>query len=505
MIFLTKDGKLDDTVEQPYQLADLSAAMAKPGTRLLLHLHGGLVNHRNGMATADRLSGPQGWSLPGDWVQVYPVWGTGALQTAKTNWKELATNDRLYKAVVAKLIEFVSGKLGGAISGRGGASVLDHDEIMRGLNGQGDRREPFAALEERTAAPAHDRRSLFGEDQPDAAMALDFQDWLAGDHDFNAAVADIDAAVNSQAEGRGLIPPQIEARGARSLAALSTSVRAPMAQAVTEAERSAGAAPRGPIAVAAFLLKHAGKIAFNVFKRFRAGTHHGVHATIVEEVLRELYGDLIGDLIWGFMVQDAADHFAAGGFGNLLIDALPADKPVHIVVSGHSAGSIWAAQFLKAVAASGRPITLDLVLLAPAVRNDLFAEALRAGRSHIKRCRMFTMGDDLEKADAVLGHDLGFIYPSSLLYLVSGLFEHQGADAFVDAPLLGMQRFVHAPWHDARQVAAAQEIAAFFQQPGHDIVYSPTAELTLADSHGGFDTERTTLQSVSRFCKGQTP
>jgi hypothetical protein len=256
----------------------------------------------------------------------------------------------------------------------------------------------------------------------------------------------------------------------------------------------------GPVGVAAFLLKHAGLIAFRCFKRFRTHRDHGIHATVVEEVCRELYGDLVGASIWGMMVTDAGDHFTGGGFGLTLLDALPADNHVRIQVTAHSAGSIWASQMLKAIKAKGMNTTLDLVLLAPAVRTDLFAEALTAAGGQVRKCRMFTMTDELERKDAVLGHDKGYIYPSSLLYLVSGLFENKGADAFPDAPLVGMQRFVGAPWlDDPAQTAAGDQIAAFFTQPGHDIVYSPAPGLTTADSHGGFDSEPLTLASVSKF------
>jgi len=505
MIFLTRNGVLDDTAEQQGQFDALTAALTRPGAKMLLHLHGGLVPEENGVTTAIRLAGVGGWGLPDDWTQVYCVWRTGAFETLRTNWIDLARNDRLYRAVVAKLIEFVGGKLGGSGPGRGTAPVdLSHDEIMRRLNGGGDLRNPFAVLDASPAAGVVSGRGPIGQGPNDMAMTLDFQELLARDVDFNAAVADIDAVVNDQAAGRGPAPEDMKLRGDASLRWLSASVKGPMELARAEAAKTPTAA-RGPIGVAAFLLKHAGKVAYRVFKRFRSGRDHGAHATIVEEVARELYGDLIGNAIWGMMVQDAADHFTAGKFGRQLLDALPEANPVHIVVTAHSAGSIWTTHLLKAIAASGRPITVDLVLLAPAVRSDLFASALNDAQTHIGRCRMFTMSDRLERADAVLGHQFGYIYPSSLLYLVSGLFEHLDKDGFVDAPLLGMQRFVSAAWQDADQVKVATEIAAFFRQPGHDIIYSPSPGMTVADSHGGFDTEATTLKSVARFCLETLP
>jgi hypothetical protein len=110
------------------------------------------------------------------------------------------------------------------------------------------------------------------------------------------------------------------------------------------------------------------------------------------------------------------------------------------------------------------------------------------------------MSDEFERKDAVLGHDKGYIYPSSLLYLVSGLFEESGGEAFPDAPILGMQRFVGATWlDDAKESPAGQRIAAFFQAPDHAITYSPAPGVTTADTHSGFCSEPLTLASVRKL------
>jgi hypothetical protein len=500
MIFATKNGKLD--AGQDALVTALAADLAKPGARLLLHLHGGLVDDAAGRALAARLTGgpPDGFTLKPDWTQVYVVWRTGGFETLKTNWTELAQNDRLYAVVLKKLMWFVAGRLGvPGPTGRSAAAAvnLSEAEIALALSGQGpDRRAPLARLDTAVELGVPGGRGPTIPQEDDGALARQFQDFLVQDEEFNRAVGDIDAVVNEKATGRGPVPQGDRTRGKASYDRLSMSVKAPI-----EALKPTGQGARvGPVGVAAFLLKHAGLIAFRCFKRFRTHRDHGFHATLVEEVAREMYGDLLGATIWGMMVKDAGDHFVPGGFGLQLLDAIPDDKPVHIVVTAHSAGSIWAAQMLKAIKAKNKPITLDLVLLAPAARTDLFAEAIEASGDRVRRCRMFTMDDELERADAVLGHDKGYIYPSSLLYLVSGMFENHGSEAFVDAPLVGMQRFVGADWlGDATEAAANQRIAAFFQQPGHDIVYSPKAGVTTADSHGGFDSEALTLASVSQF------
>jgi len=109
---------------------------------------------------------------------------------------------------------------------------------------------------------------------------------------------------------------------------------------------------------------------------------------------------------------------------------------------------------------------------------------------------MITMTDELERRDAVLGHDKGYIYPSSLLYVVSGMFEETNAKAYPDAPILGMQRFATVSGLDPQEQSTAKAIAAFFQAPDHGIISSPTPGVSVADAHGDFDNEPLTLATA---------
>ncbi len=500
MIFSTNNGRLD--AGQAAEVDALGEALKKPGAKLLIHLHGGLVKDQDARDKAAYLT--KQWALDDSWTQAYFVWHTGVLETIGNNWTELAANDRLYNAVLKKLIAFVARKIGvPVISGRApGVVQVDESAIKRALAGDGDKRAPFAIYDQPAVDPASGARSLTRPAVNEAAAMLEFQTELARDEDFRTAVADIDAYVNAGAEGRGPVPTGMAERGKSAFERLSGSVKTP----IRAAQPVAVEGRRGAVAIAGFLITHAGKIALRCFLRFRNQRDHGLHATVVEELAREMYGDLIGATIWGMMVKDAGDHFTPGGFGQTLIDQIPDDNPVTIVVTAHSAGAILAAQLLLALQARGKAAKVDLVLLAPAVRCDLFAKALTTASGTIGRCRMFTMTDDLERVDAVLGHDKGYIYPSSLLYLVSGLFEERAAEALVDAPLAGMQRFMGAPWlKDAVDTNASMALSTFFQAAGRSIVYSPSPGQTTADSHGGFDTEPLTLASVAAFIRQAVP
>ncbi len=339
-------------------------------------------------------------------------------------------------------------------------------------------------------------RATVGAGRSSGGMALEFQKELAADRLFQAATADIDNVVNEGVEGRTAVAAADRSRGEASLMRLSGTIR-------QELQPQSGKAgeTRGLVSTGAFLLKHAGFIAFRVFERFRTGRDHGFHATIVEEVCRQLYGDLIGAKIWGLMVHHAGDHFGKTGFGSTVLDLLAAaPAPDRLVVTAHSAGSIWAAQMLLAMAKRQQAARIRLFLLAPAVRQSLFAEAIGKAQGMLETCEMFTMTDEYERKDPVLGKDYGFIYPSSLLYCVSGMFEEKGVEAYPDAPILGMMRFGQAGFLDAEEQAAATAIQTFFSRPGHGIVTSPTPGVTQALCHGCFDDEPATLKSlVGRF------
>jgi hypothetical protein len=505
IILKTRNGVLDEAGKAEFQ--QLKTRLSAGAPKLLLHLHGGLVDEAAGTGIAQRLAGsaPNGFGAPAGWEQAYVVWRTGPLETLQTNWQELFEHDRLYRLLLKRLIEFAASKvkLPGAGGRSAGATVgLTRAVITQRLNAPpaGD---PFPELNDQVRAPEPGGRAGLVVEQSDASLDVEFRDFLT-DAEFDSVVEPLDLTLNQNAGGRGgQQPTPAQATEAeRMLARLAPEVREPMKAAAPTGQSGRSAI----LGVAGFLLKHAAKIALRIIRRLRTDRDHGFYATVVEELVRELYGDFIGASVWGFMKQDAADHFRPGGFGSDLLAALPDN--CRILVTAHSAGAIWATQMIKAIEAEGRGQTLDLVLLAPAVRIDLFADAISVGGDGIDRCRIFTMSDAWERKDELLGAGKGYIYPSSLLYLVSGLFEEVGGEALPDAPILGLERFLSGPkpWlTEADQVRAMETVVRFFQAPGHDIVYAKTADGAAqglqcsAISHGSFDAEPATLASVGTF------
>jgi hypothetical protein len=80
------------------------------------------------------------------------------------------------------------------------------------------------------------------------------------------------------------------------------------------------------------------------------------------------------------------------------------------------------------------------LFLAPACRLDLFAGSVARKPDRFAHFRMFTMRDENEKRDRLVP----FLYPRSLLYLVSGALED-----IPDAALAGLDH------HIARAVPTA--------------------------------------------------
>lgn len=502
-VFHTRDGRLDQ--DDLLKLDDLASRIAGKPANVLLHLHGGLVPQATGEEIAARLSGQteNSFKAPDDWEQIYVVWRTGAFETIRTNWSDLATNDRLYRALLKRLIGYVGSKLRlPTDSGRSVASSLGLSpaEISARLDGGLD--APFADVD----------AAIAGIDGPiveqtaDQVLEAEFRTALQLDPEFTAAVEDLDAALNPVRAGRGGTSGKgDEAAGRRMLARLDGTVRGEL---TAEADDALGRGVFSSAALLKSLVQHAAKIALRVLKRFKNRRDHGLHATIVEEVLRELYGDIAGSAIWGMMKKDAFDHFEAVGLGPALVTALQGTTGARLRVTGHSAGSIWATALLEYLAAKAPSLKFDVVFLAPAVRVKDFARMIKSAGNNIKSFRLFAMSDLWEARDAVLGKGKAAIYPSSLLYLVSGLFEESGSDGVVDAPILGMQRFFPggAPASfvtESQEKTALEAAAAFLSSIPNAACYSPSNAgdglRCQAAAHGDFDIDAPTLASVRHF------
>lgn len=218
---------------------------------------------------------------------------------------------------------------------------------------------------------------------------------------------------------------------------------------------------------------------------------------------------LRGPGIWGGMKSSAEhaidrpqpDNPTGGGAwyvaGKLNAFCEQAGDHIELHAVGHSAGAIFHSYFLSAAHELHVPTFASLQFLAPAIRVDTF-KALLADKigdaAMARKLTIFTMKKDFEKAD-----DCASIYHKSLLYLISNALEDVRA-----TPILGLEESIRAD--------AALKTLFGLAAPGepHDgeVVWSVTASdsgasASTARSHGGFDDDAPTMDSVVRRVLGK--
>jgi hypothetical protein len=143
---------------------------------------------------------------------------------------------------------------------------------------------------------------------------------------------------------------------------------------------------------------------------------------------------------------DPGQRPARGGWRLVeVLGALLQSGPREISIVGHSAGAIYASHLMNYVhKVRGQQVPADfvfkhVVFLAPACDVRSFDALLGLRPLPWEHFRLFALKDELES-----GYwEVPYLYPRSLLYLVSGAFEKEPdkeTGAF-DLPLLGMERY----------------------------------------------------------------
>ena len=216
---------------------------------------------------------------------------------------------------------------------------------------------------------------------------------------------------------------------------------------------------------------------------------------ITDRPVEELARAVGGGKIWDGMKQSARRSVESDG-GALIVaqqlakfwDANRDDVEVHTV--GHSAGSIFHSHFVPALLdlTTKRQTISTMNFLAPAIRVQEFKDRLfkRIGNG-VDALTMYTMNKDLERKD-----NCGAIYRKSLLYLVSNALEADRGDG-----ILGLDESIR----DDEQLVTLFGIGG---TPGaHQVIFSKTdvtsgRSATRAKTHGGFDNDVATMESVVR-------
>ncbi|WP_340115964.1 C1 family peptidase [Pelagibius sp. 7325] len=226
----------------------------------------------------------------------------------------------------------------------------------------------------------------------------------------------------------------------------------------------------------------------------------------------ELAARPLGRPVWAQMKDNALRASDDGGGASFTaakiaacFEALGDEAELHLV--GHSAGSIFIAHLMEVLHLLDLPVK-SLTLFAPACTLDLFEAKIapHIGK-RIERYAQFNLVDSVERDDCV-----GPVYHKSLLYLVSESFEPRHR-----APLLGMEAFVNppkkrldaAPEADRKQVARVKRvIGAPKAENGKTVIRTQNVPVSLkldscSSTHGGFDNDEPTLNSMLRIITGK--
>jgi hypothetical protein len=228
----------------------------------------------------------------------------------------------------------------------------------------------------------------------------------------------------------------------------------------------------------------------------------------------ELTAAVPGGALWGEMKENA--RLASAARGGMRVLAQQAQKALsglsdrdlkkwELHVVGHSAGSIFAAHAIDLFTRIGVRFR-SLQLMAPAIRADNFRDIVLPAvkKGDCPHPTVYMMSDVGERDDTVGP------YGKSLLYLVSNAFERRR-----ETPILGMERFVSLASTDPNKELVDAQLEAFFRQKvdgepslvvaGKNISEQITASQSQSDSHGGFDNDTKTLNSVLYRILGTAP
>lgn len=166
------------------------------------------------------------------------------------------------------------------------------------------------------------------------------------------------------------------------------------------------------------------------------------------------------------------------------------DWELHVVA--HSAGAIFAAHAIAPLMNLTMPWR-SLQLMAPAIRIDLFKKTMAAqfGQGACPRPSLYILSKVGELDDDV-GH-----YGKSLLYLVSNALEGRRA-----VPLLGMQAYLERDAELHKLLSQPVDGLPGIVVAGEE---GPVGALARSDTHGGFDNDPNTMNSVLRRILGTSP
>ncbi|HEY2223059.1 caspase family protein [Actinomycetospora sp.] len=201
-----------------------------------------------------------------------------------------------------------------------------------------------------------------------------------------------------------------------------------------------------------------------------------------------------GPKVWSAMKTSAEyasrDDGGATRTAVLLKELCDSRRDLELHAVGHSAGAIFHRYFLARAQTVEVPPFRSLSLLAPAITIETFKDGLISLiGAYIESLTMYTMHREFELDDVCSAGGVDF-YHKSLLYLINRALEPQP-----ETPILGLEDSVNAD-------AGLSELFRPGSAEPAKIVWSVTPGESSSTSHGGFDNDPDTMNSLVRAIRG---
>jgi hypothetical protein len=469
--------------------SDQAAASAQG---LVIHFHGGLNSREAALGIASDLA-PK-YEKAGAYPLFF-VWESGLIESIKNNLQDILA-DPAFRELVKKASEWALKKLGGQVGLKGGAGqTINENQLRKEFDTwfNGASTEP-PVTDEGKVLPTPTMKGAVGLNEDDLADEIDAG--LDGDPDFQNAIQKLHNAI-------AVGTTATKGAGTKAVA----NVVMVDDRALNDMFPGTTATTKGGL-VWILVAKFVAKIVIKVVRRYANGRAHGMYCTIVEEVLRAAYLDKVGATVWNQMKKDTVDSFGSDSqccgtavakqLGDLYASGKTFKK---ITLVGHSTGAVYICEFLDAASKYAPELKFDIVFLAPAVRHDRFANALAMHQNRMAGFRMFGMSDGIESDDVLLP----MLYTRSLLYFVSGVLEgHVEDDAWesdIDAPILGMQRYItDKNIYNPNEFPEVEQVRQFLQSTQDSEIWSDSSAgnglNSTSHKHGDFDNDVATVNSL---------
>lgn len=447
---------------------------AKKIRELTLYFHGGLVDEQRAASSIQRVMSALSGCEKQHAESLSFIWKTGFLETVRDNLDEVFTT-KFGKSLIKWVIRTVSKKL---------RVDFAKSAVNDGLD--------LGAIEQEWQDAAAQNRAPFADMQVDIVGKVKGPGiaGLAEDDD------ELKASVTAELEQLYLYD---DAKLEADWQALPTHIDADKSL-QDLMSHSASGGQKGIISLGN-LAEVIVKVGVRVIKRYLNNSDHGLQATVVEEACRAYFVADAGQWIWGSMKEKAAQMWSAPGcVGFDFMARLQREMPqLKLNLVGHSAGSVAICKLLQMRRAQNWTLPIGKIMWwAPACRADLFVEQVIEHQGEYEAFRMITMTDELEQQNALV-EKLPWLYPSSLLYFISGVLEEAA-----DTPIAGMARYHKeaSPYQGALYAAMAQ----FLDVPGRYVLskttaHAPKGECSDAIDHGAFNADTKTLESLTEYLR----